>query len=425
MHASAPRITFRQAALGYDGRAVLEGVTFDVARGEVVGLVGPNGAGKTTLVRALCGQARVLAGTIEVDGVDLRALDVRSRARAIAVVPQALPVAFAFTARHFVEMGRHPHLGPLHGPSGHDARIVDEVLELTDTARLQHETVDTLSGGDLQRLTVAQALAQRPRILLLDEATAHLDINHALQVLDLVRRLADEGMTVIAVFHDLDTAARYADRIAIVAQRGVTVPAVPERALEAATIERVFDVRVVVRTEPVTGTVAVVPIVRGADVVRPVRGPVGVVCGSGAAASLLRRLALARIGAHCGALNRGDLDHAVARALNMDLIELPPFAEMDADVEARVMGAYAGCVAVVVSATPFGRANIGNLRAAVTAGVPIVLVGAMTPDRDYAAGEARRLWTEALAVGATAVADEAAVMEVIEDICRAKGSSDG
>ncbi len=411
-------LVFEAASVGYGGAAVLDGVSFAVRAGEVVGLVGPNGAGKSTLLRAVTGAARVLAGRLVVCGEDATRLSPRARAKVVAVVPQALPVPFAMTARRFVELGRHPHLDVLERPGPRDAAVVEDAMRRTDTLRLADQTVDTLSGGDLQRLTVAQALAQQPRVLLLDEATAHLDVNHALQVLDLVRSEAHAGAAVLAVFHDLDLAARYADRIAIVAEGTASEPLPPDRALDAEALSRVFDVRAVVRTEPVTGAVAVVPIVRGADVAALSRGPVGVVCGSGAGARLQRELARAGCRAVCGALNEGDVDAAVADALGHEFFRLPPFGEAGSDAEAWAEERFAACAAILVAPTPFGRANVANLRAAVRSGAPMLLLDDVTPDRDYTGGEARALAREACERGARVVASEseavAAALALVE-----------
>ncbi len=406
-------VAFEDASVGYGERAIVEHVTFSVRAGEFVGLVGPNAAGKSTLLRALTGGAGVLAGAVSLAGTPLARLTPRERALLVGVVPQTPSATFAFSARAFVEMGRNPHLGTMQSLSAEDRAVIDDVMRLTDTERLAAETIDTLSGGDLQRLTVAQALAQQPRVLLLDEATAHLDLNHALQVLDLVRRLADEGMAVIGVFHDLDLAARYSDRIGVVAGGRVREPVEPERALDAEVVSDVFDVRAVVRTDPVSGTVAVTPIVRGADLARPVRGPVGVVCGTGSGARLMRRLAQAGVRMSCGALSEGDVDFAVASALGADLVTLPPFGEIDATAEERVRSAYAVCSACVVCETPFGRANVANLRAVVASGAPLVLVGEMTQERDYSGGEATALWAEAIAAGARRVSDDGAAFSAV------------
>lgn len=423
--AQSPLLAFRDASIGYGTRTVLRDVTFSVKSGELVGLAGPNGAGKSTLLRAVSGSADILDGSVTVAGVPSASLTPRERARLVGVVPQSPPIAFAFRAREFVAMGRNPHLGRLQDLTTQDAAIVDEVMELTDTARLADQTVDTLSGGDLQRLTVAQALAQRPQVLLLDEATAHLDINHALQVLELVRSLSDDGLAVLGVFHDLDLAARYSDRISVVASGAVTAPAPPRDALDASVLSEVFDVRAVVRTEPATGAVTVVPIVRGADIAASVRGPVGLVCGSGSGATMLRRLALLGVQVCCGALNQGDVDHAVALALGASVVELPPFGDVDVTAETKVRAAYSRAAAVVVTSTPFGRANVGNLRAAVEAGVPLVLVGKMSADRDYAAGEATALWERAVERGALRVGDEEEAMSAVLGIIDGQESVDG
>ena len=180
----------------------------------------------------------------------------------------------------------------------------------------------------------------------------------------------------------------------------------PELALDADVVSRVFDVRAVVRPDPVTGAVSVTPIARGADVARPSRGPVGVVCGSGTGAALLRRLALAGVRSACGALSEGDVDLEVAKALGADIVRLPAFGEIDAAAEGRVTAAFGHAAVVVVCDTPFGRANVGNLRAAVRSGTRLVLVGEMTAERDYTGGPATELWAEAIAAGALRVSTD-------------------
>ena len=404
-------LEFRSASIGYGSRTIVQDASFSVAPGEFVGLVGPNGAGKSTLLRALTGGAVVRAGDVMWNDVSLTRMAERERARIVGVVPQTQLVSFSFSARAYVEMGRHAHLGPLASPGAIDAAIVDDVMSRTDTARLADQPVDELSGGDLQRLTLAQALAQQPRILLLDEPTSHLDLNHALQVLELVRMLADDGLTVLGVFHDLGLAARFADRISIVADGRVTVPAPPADALDAQVISDVFGVRAVVRTDPVTGSIAVTPIVRGADLAPATAGPrIGLVCGSGAGAGLMRRLALAGHPLFVGALNRGDVDHAVAGAVGAGMVELPAFGEVDEAAEREVRAAYEDCACVVVGDTPFGTANLRNLEAAVMSGRPLVLVGEMDEGRDYTHGRARALWDRALDAGAQTVDSETDVL---------------
>jgi len=416
---SGHALEFRDASVGYGERAVVTAASFAVAPGEFVGLVGPNGAGKSTLLRAVTGNATVTAGDITWDGVSLVRMAERERARLVGVVPQTQAASFAFTARAYVEMGRHAHLGRLADPGPADSAIVDDVMARTDTARLADEAADELSGGDLQRLTLAQALAQQPRVLLLDEPTSHLDLNHALQVLELVRSLTDDGMAVLGVFHDLGLAARYADRISIVADGGVTAPAPPVEALDAQVVSDVFGVRAVVRTDPVTGSVAVTPVVRGADLAPAVAGPaVGLVCGSGTGAGVMRQLALAGHPLYAGALNQGDVDQAVAEAVGAEIEPLPAFGQIGEAEAACVREGYGRCACVVVCPTPFGGANLPNLEAALSSGRPLVLVGGMDGGRDFTGGVATRLWETALARGAVRVDTQSEAAGAVERLIR-------
>lgn len=407
-------LTFAATTVGYGPKPVVRDAIFTVGAGEFVGLVGPNGAGKSTLLRAVTGSADVISGDITLgDASALRMAD-RDRARLVGVVPQTPVPLFAFPARAFVEMGRNPHLSRLGSLGAADHRIVDEAMARTDTAHLAAEPVDELSGGDLQRLTLAQALAQQPRVLLLDEPTSHLDLNHALQVLDLVRSLADDGMAVLGVFHDLEIAARYADRIAIVADGRLRPPAPPVEALDASTIAEIFGVRAVVRTDPVTGTVGITPVLRDADLAGERTGEtVGVVCGSGTGASFMRQLAKAGHGVFAGALNRGDVDHAVAEAIGAGRVDLPPFGEIGEADERTTREGYERSACVIVCETPFGRPNLPNLRAALGSGRPLVLIGQMAEARDFTGGQARQLWDEALSRGAERVDSESEALEAL------------
>lgn len=412
---SAP-LAYRGVAVGYGDAAVVTGVELDVGAGRFVGLVGPNGAGKSTLLRAVTGTARVLGGSLELGGRTASALTDKERARLVAVVPQAMPATFAFSALEFVEMGRHAHLPSLGGPGDHDREVARRAMELTDTARLADEPVDTLSGGDLQRLVLAQALTQEPRVLLLDEPVSHLDLNHRLQVLDLVRDLADDGMAVLAVFHDLDLAARYSDEIAVVHDGTLRPAGPPHEVLTAETLSEVFAVRAVVGTDPVTGSVQITPVVRTGAVApeRPER--VFVACGAGSGARLMRKLALAGFRVSSGALERGDTDQGVAEALGVRRVDLPPFGHADGEKADAVAALAREADVRVVAGTPFGSGNVGNLRAAVEAGVPLVLVGEMGAERDFSGGEATALWHAALDAGAVRARDDDAAFEAVMEL---------
>jgi iron complex transport system ATP-binding protein len=397
-------LLFDRVDVGYGSLLVVGGVSFEVAAGEVVGLVGPNGAGKSTLLRAITGDADLLGGELRVLGRDARTLPVRDRARLVGVVPQHVTSAFSLPAREFVALARHSHMPRFASLSQRDAEIVEHAMERTDTLRLAEQPADELSGGDLQRLAYAQTLAQEPRVLLLDEPTSHLDLNHRLQVLDLTRELADAGMAVLAVFHDLDLAARYADRVCVVAQGHADPIGPPEEVLTAPMLREVFGVRAVVGTDVVTGAVSVTPVLREQAVAGEPRGRVLVIGGSGAAAPLMRRLVMSGWQVTAGALSAGDSDQTVAEALGLEHVELPPFASMDDAAEARVRELARAADAIVVTDVPFGHGNVGNLRAVAESGKSVVLIGDIA-GRDFTGGEATRAWETAVAADARVVHD--------------------
>jgi len=401
-------LAFQSATVGYAGVAVVSSASIAIHAGEVVGLVGPNGAGKSTLLRAVTGDAELQQGRLAIAGIDSRTLAPLQRARIVGVVPQQVTAAFALPARDFVAMGRHARLARFASPGQRDLDVVDEALMLTDTARLAERPTDELSGGDLQRLALAQALAQEPQVLLLDEPVSHLDLNHRLQILDLVRDLAaDRGLGILAVFHDIDLAARYSDRIAVVAEGSLSPAESPERAITAESVRAVFGVRAVVGTDPVTGSVSVTPVLREGAVAPERRGSVFVVGGSGAAAPLLRRLVLGGWDVSAGALNAGDADQILAEALGIAYVMIPPFAPMSDQAARDAAEMAVRASAVIVCAVPFGHGNVGNLAAAAQAacsGRRVLLVGDIE-GRDFTGGTATTLWSEALAAGAAAVSD--------------------
>ena len=225
---------------GYRGRLVLHDVDLGVNAGEVVALIGPNGAGKSTLLRVLAGLLRPTAGRVTLAGDDVHALDRRTAARRIAVVPQVFDTLFPFTVREVVALGRTPHHGTLGVFGAADATAVDGSLRALGASDLADRRIDRVSGGERQRAVLAMALAQEPRVLLLDEPTAHLDPAHQLATLALVRDLARERrLAVLAILHDANLAA-LADRVAVLVDGRVVRDAAPADALTPDLVADVF-----------------------------------------------------------------------------------------------------------------------------------------------------------------------------------------
>ena len=239
-----------------DARALLDGVDLNADRGQLVGLIGPNGAGKTTLLRAIAGILSYSEGVVLLEGSDLKSATPRNIARTLALVPQIAPYTQGFTAVELVLMGRYPHMGRLQIEGKQDNLIARKAMRLTETEQFSERTLDTLSGGERQRIFVSRALAQQPRILLLDEPTSNLDILHQLKVIGLVRKLVDGGLTAIAAIHDLQMAARYCDRLVLMKDGRVLAQGAPEAVLTPEHIEFSFGVKAAVYRDPVSGTLA-------------------------------------------------------------------------------------------------------------------------------------------------------------------------
>ena len=230
---------------GYPQRPVIQGVTLSVAPGQVTALLGPNGAGKTTLIRALSGVIQPVRGQVYWQETDLLRLPSHQRARYLAVVPQARQLPPTFTVRQAVALGRTPYLGWLGTPGPEDRAAVERALDWTDLHPLADRLLGHLSGGEQQRVLLARALAQATPILLLDEPTAHLDLRHQVGLLSLVRRLAREhDLTVLLVLHDLNLAARFADKVALLHQGRLVAQGQPSVVLTAERLTAVYGVTV-------------------------------------------------------------------------------------------------------------------------------------------------------------------------------------
>ncbi len=201
---------------GYDDEDVLRAVTVGVAQGEFVGLIGPNGSGKSTLLRALTGILPLRSGRVLLNGQPLAHYTRRQIAQKIAVVPQLSGSIFPFTVRDYVMMGRTPYLGRLQFQRPGDGQIAQQAMTLTDVTYLADRPITDLSGGEMQRATIARAVAQQTDVLLLDEPTAFLDLNHQREIFELLKRFnTDQDMTIICVSHDLNLAAQYCPRIVV------------------------------------------------------------------------------------------------------------------------------------------------------------------------------------------------------------------
>ncbi len=254
------RLSTRGLSLGYDDRAVIEGLDLDILDGSVTAIVGANASGKSTLLRGLARLLTPKAGVVLLDDRPLAELSTREVARRMGVLPQSPVAPDGITVADLVGRGRHPHQGWFRRWDAADEEAVARALDATNTADLAGRLLRELSGGQRQRVWIAMALAQQTDILLLDEPTTFLDVSHQVELLRLLRELnAESGKTIVVVMHELNLAARYADHMIAMADGAVVAEGVPVDVVTVSLVRRVFDLDCVVIPDPVAGTPMVVP----------------------------------------------------------------------------------------------------------------------------------------------------------------------
>ncbi|NHN58175.1 MULTISPECIES: ATP-binding cassette domain-containing protein [Halorussus] len=433
-------IEIDDVAVELGGNRILDGVTTAIGGGQFVGLVGPNGAGKTTLLRTVHGALGPDRGEVRIDGDPISGLASKAASRRVAVVPQDTSLSFDFPVEEVVAMGRHPYRSRFGGGIGFgdggrsgsaeaagadpsspaeanaaidDSERVAAAMQRTEVDHLADRSITAVSGGERQRVLLARALAQDTPVLLLDEPTASLDINHQVRTLELVRELVDEdGKTVVAAIHDLNLASHYCDELRLLAGGGIRASGDPETVLSEEHLEAAFDTRAVVSSHPVTGSTYVTALPE-----RPAEreGRVHVVGGGGTVSRLLYVLSAASYEVSVGALNEGDSDLETARTLGLDVVTEEPFAPVGEaarrEVEARVRAADA----TVLADVEVGAGNLANLRAARAADSVVVVEERPFAERNYAGSEAAALYRELCERGRVVGPDEllSAVREAV------------
>lgn len=379
--------------VAYDGEPILKDFTLEIGEGELVGIIGPNGSGKTTLLRTIARLLKPIKGTVFLDERDLQSMSVGEIARNIAVVPQEDTPLFSLTVFDVVAMGRTAYCSPWGGLSKDDLNAIEEAMAQTETAPLAMRVITELSGGERKRVMIARALAQCPRILLLDEPTANLDLKYQLEVIELIRRLnMEHGTTVITVLHDLNLASLIADKLILINSSGrIHALGTPEEVITQRNIQEAYGAPVVVSRHPLTGKPSVTLLERRIVLKPQLR--IHIICGGGSAGEILSLLSRSGCTISVGALNRGDSDWEAAKALGATVIEEAPFMPISERAYRETCRAISRSEIVLITDVPFGFGNLLNLQAVLDAAVGRVFI--MRPEefhkRDFTNGEATKL----------------------------------
>lgn len=373
----------------------LHQVTFEVAKGEIVVILGPNGAGKTTLLRTIARALPLQRGVILLDGKEVSALPVRQLMRQLSVVPQNPALSFALTVWDIVAMGRIPHSSALAPLSARDRDAIRKAMEATDTWDLRHRLFTELSGGEQRRVLLAKALAQEPKLLLLDEPTANLDLRYQLEVVELLKKLnRDLGLTAIVVLHDLNLATMLGQRFLLMHQGRIVAMGGADEVLTQNHIQQTYGVPVLTLRHPLTGKPLIVLTERTIASANGTR--VHVVCGGGTGGEVMALLVAAGCQVTAGALNRGDSDYEAAQLLGIPVAEEDPFMPLSERAVAETKRLIAQADVVVLTDVPFGWGNLANLQAILEAadGLVIVFNPETIAERDFVNGQATALLRE-------------------------------
>ncbi|MCP8309110.1 MAG: ABC transporter ATP-binding protein [archaeon] len=406
----------------YGSIKVLENIAFSVEGGEIVGILGPNGSGKTTLLKSISRILKPKVGTVLLDDVDIYVMKAIDLAKNLAVVPQDTNVTFDFTALDLVLMGRNPYIGLLERETEKDLAIAKKAMELTNIWHLVDRKVSELSGGERQRVVIARALAQEPRVLLLDEPTSHLDINYQIEIMDLLKELCKERkLIILAVFHDFNLAARYCDSAILLNEGRIVFIGPIDTVLTDENIEKVFHINAIVKRHPITNSLYVVPLCTSElKSVQPRALKVHMISGGGTGASLMRILLEHGYKISAGVLNVLDTDYEVACTLGIPVVSDAPFSSITEEAHKANLNKIVNANVVILSDAPFGRGNLKNLGAAMMAlekGITTIVVEEKPiQERDFTGGYAQASYMELRRRGAIFVESYDQILPILEEL---------
>ena len=337
----------------YAEKPVVRDVSFIVEEGGFVGMVGPNGSGKSTLLKIMDRLITPAEGRLLLAGRPLELFKRKDIAREIALVPQTFGLDFNFTAREVIEMGRYARKG-----LEDHRRTIEELLEKLEIAPLADRSFPELSGGEKQMVVLAQALAQEPRVLLLDEPAAHLDVSYQLRLFDWLRKLNQEGLTIVCVLHDLNLALLYFESMLMLSNGRLFASGRTQDVLSPEAIESVYGVRAYVHKHAGRTFLTFSPRARASR-----RERVHLVCGGGSGAILMRELTDLGYLVSVGVVNALDTDEVTGRELGLPIAAEAPFTPISDEAFEENIRLIQEADIVVLTEVPIGTGNIRNLDA--------------------------------------------------------------
>lgn len=397
-------IEINDIEFGYRESLVLKGISFNIKKGEFVSIIGPNGSGKSTLLKTLNNLYVPRNGRILIDGEEIDTYKKKDLAKKIAMVPQDTAIDYDFTVEDIVMMGRNPYKGRFQKDTDEDYKIVYEALEMTNTLYLKDRIITEISGGERQRVVIAKALAQKPSIILLDEPTSHLDINHQMDILNLLKRLNEEkGTTIILVIHDINLASRYSDKMILINHGKIQGIGTPEEVITINNMESTYNMKVAIEKNKYTDAPYLTPIEIRAKQINSKIKSIHIISGGGSGQEVINKLFYEGYKLSLGVLNVGDSDWNHGKSLRIPIIEEEPFNDISDKAFNKNLKIINKSDIIVITNVPIGRGNIKNLQAGLLAletGKKVYYVNSSQYESfDYTDGQGLRLLNEMKLLG--------------------------
>jgi len=419
-------LSVKNLSFSYNSKCILDNISFEIRQGSFVSIVGPNGAGKSTLVNIISKVLKGFDGSVSLEGKDLKLMTSRELAQNMAVVPQYTNPSFGFTVEEMVMMGRHPYISRFGRERPEDYRVVREVMEKTSITQFASRRFTQLSGGEKQRVVIAQALAQETPILLLDEPTSHLDINFQIELMNLFSRLnREEGKTIVGVFHDINLAIQNSSQIMLLKDGNIFGFDEPEKIINRQNLKSVFHSDIFVGKNPITQKIYVSPVFDPGYAFKQ-SGPekeeklirIHIVGGGGAASPVLNLLYHHGYQLSCGVVNTFDTDVDTCQMLDIPYVVEAPFSPISQTSENKNIEFIKESDLVVLPEIEFGNGNFSNLESvkeALVLNKKVIVIGnSDIGKRDHTDGKAKILYEKILSGGAIPVKDRSKLLEYIE-----------
>lgn len=405
----------------YSQKEILKNINLLIEKGAFVTITGPNGSGKSTLLKNLAKILKPKRGEVILDDINIQSLRQKELARKVAVVPQNINIDFPFSVWETVLMGRSPFLKRFAREDEKDFAIAHWAMQITNTLHLKKRAVNMLSGGELQRVILARALTQQPQVLLLDEPTSHLDLQHQLEVLELLKKLNEtNNLTIIAVLHDLNLVAQFSTYVYLLEKGIIFDYGTPQEVLTAANIGRVYNMDVAIADNPLTGKFNIIPLGKSSHIssVRK-KLTIHLMCGGGTGTYVMDKLVQLGYRVSCGVLNIGDSDWTKAVKLNLSIAEEAPFSPISSEAREKNRLLILNSNGVILTPFPYGEGNLKNLELALEVcqkGKPVLVIRNKEKDMDYTNGRADILLNRLKECGAIFSYDLQDVFTFVEKI---------